>query len=290
MIKTGILSTAYFGFDDFEAGMSLMKAHGYDGFDYQGFGSVPTSPLYKMTEEELFVYLDKIKACAQKNGLIIYQMHGALPCEDFATEEGRQRQLEHFKKGILGAERLGCQKMIIHPWMPGLETNSPSEEEIPLNIRLLKQLAPFARAHGVTICMENVAAPNGTVLSYIESVKKVLDGVDDEYIKSCLDTGHFNAVGKDICSAIQLLGKHLAALHVHDDRYGQDRHLLPFQGEVDWDGFARGLHTIGFDGVISLETQICSGMPSPVREKFELALSKMTRYLADKAEGKGEKI
>jgi sugar phosphate isomerase/epimerase len=267
-----------------------MKAHGYDGFDYQGLGSVATSPLYKMSEEELFSYLDNLKACAQKNGLAIHQLHGPFPCEDFATEEGRQRQLEHFKKGILGAERLGCKKMVIHPWMPGLETNSPSEDEIPLNIRLLKQLAPFARAHGVTVCLENVAAPNGTIMSYIESVKKVLDGVDDEYIKSCLDTGHFNAVGKDIYSAIKLLGGHLAALHVHDDRYGQDRHLWPYQGEVDWDGFTRGLKEISFQGVISLETQVCSGMPQPMREKFEISLAKLARLLADKVEDEGGEV
>ena len=283
MLKTGIQSTAYFAFDDYEGGMSLMKSHGYDCIDYQGFGSVPTSPLYKMTKEELGAYLDTLKACAQKNGLVIHQMHGPFPCEDFATEEGRQKQLQHFKRAILGAERLGCPKMVVHPWMPGLETNSPSEEEIPINIRLLKQLAPFAREHGITVCLENVAAPNGTILSYIESVKKVLDGVDDEYIKACLDTGHFNAVGKDIYCAIKLLGKHLAVLHVHDDRYGQDRHLWPFQGEIDWDGFTQGLKEIQFQGVISLETQVCWGVPQPMREQFEKALSGIAKYLAAKA-------
>ena len=118
-------------------------------------------------------------------------------------------------------------------------------------------------------------------------MKKVLDGVNDEYIKSCLDTGHFNAVGKDIYSAIKLLGDHLSTLHVHDDRHGQDRHLWPYQGEVDWDGFARGLQAIGFNGVISLETQVCSGMPQPMREKFEKSLVQLTRLLADKVEGKG---
>lgn len=285
MIKTGIQSTAYFDFDNLDGGMSLMKLHGYDGFDYQGLSSVPTSPLYKMSETERFSYLDTVKACAQKHGLLIYQLHGPFPCEDFTTEDGRQKQLEHFKTGILGAERLGCKKMVIHPWMPGLETNTPSEDEIPLNIRLLKQLVPFARAHGVTVCLENVAAPKGTILSYIESVKKVLDGVGDEYVKACLDTGHFNAVGKDIYSAIKLLDNHLAALHVHDDRYGQDRHLWPFQGEVDWDGFTRGLKEIGFHGVISLETQVCSEMPQPMREQFERALARLTRYLADRVQG-----
>ena len=284
MLKIGIQSTAYFGFDDFEKGMPVMKSHGYDGFDYQELGSVPRSPLYKMSDEEMKAYLTRVRACAQKNGLEIHQLHGAFPCVDFATEEGCQTQITHFKRSILGAKYLGCPKIVVHPFMPGLLTNTPGEEEIPLNARLFKQLAPFAREHGVTVCIENVAAPQGTAMSYIENVKRVLDEVDDDHIKACLDTGHFDAVGTDIYGAVCLLGKHLAALHVHDSAFGQDRHLLPFQGLLDWDGFARGLKAIGFQGVVSLETQVSDKTPQPMREQMEKSLAGIARYLAKKAD------
>jgi len=283
MLKISIKSDAYFRFDDFEQGMRLMKEHGYDGFDYQELGSVPNSPLYKMSDGEMKAYLTKVKECAKEIGLEICQLHGAFPCVDFSTEEGCQRQIECFKKSILGAKYLGCPKMVVHPFMPGLETNSPSEEEIPLNARLFKQLAPFAREHGVTVCIENVAAPQGTAMSYIENIKKVLLEVNDEYIMACLDTGHFEAVGKDICGAIRLLGEHLAALHVHDSAFGQDRHAYPFQGLVDWKGFTRGLKDIGFKGAISLETQVCSETPQPMLDQMQRSLAGIARYLAEQA-------
>ena len=284
MLKIGLESTAYFGFDDYERGMPLLKSHGYDGFDYQELGSVPNSPLYKMSDEDFKAYLTKVKECAQKNGLEIYQLHGAFPCVDFSTEEGCQKQIECFKKSILGAEILGCPKIVVHPFMPGLETNSPSEEEIELNIRLFKQLAPFAKEHGVVVCIENVAAPRGTIMSYIENIRKVLDGVNDEYIKACLDTGHFEAVGTDIYGAICLLGKDLAALHVHDSAFGQDRHALPFQALVDWDGFTRGLKDVGFKGVISLETMVCTKTPQPMLDQMQRALAGIAAYLAKQAD------
>ena len=104
MLKTGIESDAYFGFDNFEEGMRLMKEHGYDGFDYQELGSVPNSPLYKMSDEDMKEYLTKVKNCAKENSLEIYQLHGAFPCVDFATEEGCQRQIECFKRSIIGAK------------------------------------------------------------------------------------------------------------------------------------------------------------------------------------------
>ncbi|MBQ4053593.1 MAG: sugar phosphate isomerase/epimerase [Clostridia bacterium] len=285
MLKIGIQSDAYFGFDNFEQGMHLMKEHGYDGFDYQELGSVPNSPLYKMPDDEFEAYLTNVKETAQKIGLEIHQLHGAFPCVDFATEEGCQTQIKHFKRSILGAKILGCPKIVVHPFMPGLLTNSPSEEEIPLNARLFKQIAPFAREHGVTVCIENVAAPQGTAMSYIENIKRVLDEVNDEYMKACLDTGHFEAVGTDIYGAICLLGDHLAALHVHDSAFGQDRHTPPFQGLVDWDGFTRGLKDIGFKGVISLETMIGTGTPQPMLDQMQRALAGIAKYLATKADG-----
>ena len=284
MLKIGIRSDAYFGFDNFEDGMRLMKEHGYDGFDYQGLASVPKSPLYKMSDAEMKAYLTKVKESAKANGLEIYQLHGALPCVDFADEEGCQTQIKHFKTSIVGAKYLGCPKVVVHPFMPYLDRGGLIvEKEIALNIRLFKQLAPFAREHGVAVCIENVAVPKEVALSYIENVKRVLDEVDDEYIKACLDTGHFEAVGRDICGAICLLGKHLAALHVHDSAFGQDRHNLPFQGLVDWDGFTRGLKQVGFDGVMSLETQIDGRTPEPMRTQMQKSLAGIARYFAEKA-------
>ena len=164
--------------------------------------------------------------------------------------------------------------------MPGLYLGEKQDDELQLNVRLLKQLAPYARECGVTVCLENMPFPNASHLSYIENVKKVLDEVNDEYVKACLDTGHFNSVGKDIYGAIKLLDGHLATLHVHDDRYGQDRHLIPFQGEIDWDGFVQGLKEIGYKGVMSLETSVGAKMPQPIKGEMEIALAGVAKYFA----------
>lgn len=284
MLRIGIKSDAYFGFDGYERGMSLMKEHGYDGFDYQGLASVPKSPLYKMSDEEMKAYLTKVKDCAKQNGLEIYQLHGAMPCVDFSTEEGCQTQIKHFKTSILGAKYLGCPKVVVHPFMPYVNRGGLDEEkEIALNVRLFKQLAPFAKEHGVTVCIENVAVPNEVALSYLGNIKKVLDAVDSEYIKCCLDVGHFEALGRDVYEDICMLGGGLAALHVHDSAFGQDRHSIPFQGLVDWDGFTRGLKQIGFNGVMSLETQIDGRTPEPMRTQMQIALAGIARYLAAQA-------
>lgn len=286
MLKTGIISDAYYTFDNYEKGMPVMKAHGYDSIDYQGFGSIKNSPLYKMSDGELERYLTDMRECAKANGLGIHQLHGAWPHVDDLTKEGRAQTVEYFKKNIVGAKILACPRVVIHPLMPKLYLGEPydEQEDFEVNGLVLETLAPVARENGVTVCFENMPFPKHTCFSFVKQIKKLLSMIDDEHIKACLDVGHFNSEKGDICEAICLLGDHLSTLHVHDDRYGQDRHLIPFQGETDWDGFIRGLKTISYQGVISLETRVQPQTPQPMREEMEIQLSHIARYLANEIE------
>ena len=286
MLKTGIISDAYFSFDNYRQGIPVMKAHGYDGIDYQGLGSVKNSPLYKMTGEEFKTYLTDLKDCACQNGLVIHQLHGTWPHVDDLTAEGRAQTIEYFKKCILGAKYLGCKRAIVHPFMPYLYLGEPyvEDEDFAINKQMLLSLAPVARDCGVTVCLENMPFPKHSAFSYVKNIKKLLLEINDAHVKACLDVGHFNSEKGDIYEAITLLGDDLAALHIHDDRYGQDRHLIPFQGETNWDGFIRGLRDISYKGVISLETNIQPQTPQPIRERMEIELANIARYLADEIE------
>ena len=128
MIKTGILSTAYFGFDDFSSGMEKIRAHGYDCIDYQEFARFAESPLYKLTDGEFERYLTEVKACAAENGLEIWQLHGVWPTVDDKTAEGRAKTREYQQKAIAGAQILGCKRVIVHPCMPRGWSNGTKEE------------------------------------------------------------------------------------------------------------------------------------------------------------------
>lgn len=286
MLKTGIISDAYFTFDNYEQGIPVMKAHGYDSIDYQGFGSIKNSPLYKMSDEELERYLTNLKDCAKANGLGFHQLHGAWPHVDDRTLEGRKQTIEYFKKNIIGAKILGCPRVVVHPCMPKLGTGLPFDEteDFEVNAYLLESLAPIAKENGVTVCFENMPFPLWSSYSFVKNVKKLLTTIDSDYIKACLDVGHFNVEKGDIYEAICLLGEDLSTLHIHDDRYGQDRHLIPFQGEIDWDGFIKGLRDISYKGVISLETQIQPKTPQPMREQMEIQLAGIAKYFAEALE------
>jgi sugar phosphate isomerase/epimerase len=237
-----------------------------------------------MTGEELKSYLTDLKNCAHENGMVFHQLHGTWPHIDDWTEEGREKTTEYFKKCIVGATYLDCSKVVVHPFMPNLyfgDTSYDSEKDFEINARMLKELAPIARENGVTICFENMPFTQWSPFAYVENIKRLIRQIDDPNVKVCLDVGHFNSEKGDIYRAITLLGDDLATLHVHDDRYGQDRHLIPFQGETDWDGFIKGLREIRYQGVLSLETRIQPKTPQPIRGRLEIELSNIAKYLAE---------
>ena len=171
-MKTGIISDAYYTFDNYQQGMPIMKAHGYDSIDYQGFGSIKNSPLYKMSDGELERYLTDMRECAKANGLGIHQLHGAWPHVDDFTAEGRAKTVEYFKMNILGAKMLGCPRVVIHPLMPKLGLDDPydEEEDFEVNGLVLETLAPVARENGVTVCFENMPFLRQTCFSRIKNI------------------------------------------------------------------------------------------------------------------------
>ena len=284
MVKIGNVSTAYFGLEDYQQGMPLMKEHGYNGFDFQEFMSM-NSPLYALSDEDFVFELNKIRKAAEENGLDIYQLHSIWPTAGDETEEGRQKSLWYYRRSILGAKHLGCKRVVVHPWMIHGWSNGTREEFFEYNVRLMKELMPTARECDVYVCLENMPFRKGQPFSTTEELIAVIKAVNDEYARVCLDTGHLNVAEEDPFACICALGDYMQAMHVHDNYAWVDMHLFPYQGAFDWDGFVRGLQEIRFDGCISLETAVKKQVPEAAKEPMQKALAEIAKSLARQVEG-----
>ena len=69
----------------------------------------------------------------------------------------------------------------------------------------------------------------------------------------CWDVGHANISGYKQSEQLNVLKGKLDVLHIHDNDGVKDKHLLPFDGSVDWDDVASGLNGCDFDGIIDVE-------------------------------------
>lgn len=281
MLRIGIASSAYFTYQNDEvAGLQKAKLHGFDCLDYQDFSSSGAA-LMNVDLAEFKRYLSWLKAEADQVGIAFHQAHGLWWMDEKDLEE-RKQNVELYKKQILGCALLGCPNLVIHPCCPGgwnwFEMDD-RQAAIEGNLAVLQEILPYAKENGVTICLENL--PFATYsLANTPDVKELVRLANDAYVKVCLDTGHACCRQENIYEAIRLLGDDLACLHVHDDKKRQDNHLIPFLGEVDWDGFIKGLREIRFQGVINLETAIPAKMPQPMRETMQRTLAQIAQYMA----------
>ena len=280
MIKTGIVSNAYFNLYDYESGLKTAKKHGYDCIDYQEMIS-PGSPLYKMSGAELSAFCKDLRKAAESAGIKIWQIHSVWPHDD-TTKESRKEVLKRHETVVKAAGMLGSKYAVLHPAMPyGWGEEKSIKDAFDITAERFIRLLPIAKDLNVTLCVENMPFKKGHSVSSIEEIKNLVKTINQPNMKACFDTGHCNVTCENHYEAIRLLGNDLACLHVHDDIYKQDRHLIPFQGEVDWEGFKQGLQEIEFKGCLSLETCVSRKTPEPMKSQMQLALSNIARHLAN---------
>lgn len=282
MLKIGIESTAYCEYadciNDFKAGMQKLKEDGYDCVDYQSLAG-PGHFFHVAEEAEALAVARKVAEEAKEVGVEIYQAHGLWPTDD-TTEEKRLANIQAYIREIKVCAAMGCKRLIVHPCMPG-GWGASTEDMFDLNIRMVKELLPYLHEYDVILCVENMPFRNNKGTS-VETIREIIDTINDPYCKACLDTGHANLFKNDIYTDVKIFGKDLECLHVHDNGGGwEDRHYIPYQGNIDWEGFFKALSEVGYKGCFSFETVINKNMPEPYREQFRKALAGLARHMAN---------
>ena len=285
-MKTGIVFSLYGGVKKRwgEEGYKRLKEAGFSCLDFNMIST--ETELYTLPFEEVKEVLAKEKKLMDAAGIEIWQMHGSWrwPCKDY-TKEDRQERMEKCKRSIEVAAFFCCKYWVIHPIMPFYVDDIDTADEIKTwdyNIEFMTELLSFAKCYNVTVCLENMPFKNFS-LSKPRDILRLVKTINDTNFKICLDTGHIAAcdAGLSIYDEIKSLGDEIMVLHVHDDRYCKDAHLLPFMGNIDWQGFTKALKEIGFKGVLSLETAPPMALKDEVFEKMYCVYAGCAKQLAD---------
>ena len=281
-LNIGITNTSY-GVYGFEGAIERIGSQGYDHIDYQGFVDIETDffnlPIDAFTEELL-----RHKALISSHGMTVSQAHAPWRTPKDNDPKERIRWLAAMKKAIYGTSVLGAHRFIVHPLMPYFDTAEGAEEVWQMNEAFIAELADYAKSYGVNVCVENLPFPVYPLAS-VEAVCELVDKLDRDNLKVCLDTGHASIFfGSDIAPAVRYIGKRLEAVHIHDNMGKEDEHLIPGDGIIDWDSFAAALKEIGFGKVASLETSPKhTKHPKEEWEAREIALVKIIEDIATKA-------
>lgn len=223
-------------------------------FDY---AVVPGAPLYEDGWEQ---YAYDIGNTAARLGLDFVQAH----CTDSAYEPGeeRERRMAMLRRQLMICKMLGIPGTVIH----GIYKWEGAREDFMVkNTAMYKELLTTAEQTDVMIYSENTCSANNPYYYIFEGAdcNELCERVDHPLFGFCWDVGHANIQKVDMYKELQVLGKNLKAVHIHDNYASYDRHLQPYVGELCWDAVLKGLVDNGFAGPFTLEA-----FSAPITNKF----------------------
>ncbi len=178
----------------------------------------------------------------KENGIICESLHAPYSNindmwgEDEAAAESI---LNRLKDSVDKCERHGIPVSVVH-----VSSGRPMPEITGCGIRRYEELFDYAKKKGVTIALEN--------LRYPENLAYFMDNYTEPGF--CWDNGHENCYSLKV-KFMELYGDRLSAMHIHDNRCGNDTddHLLPFDGNIDFEYVAKALADSNYKGALMLE-------------------------------------
>ena len=215
------------------------------------FGGIPhekLAVLYKENGiENTFISseepdFDKVMDIYIRNGITVETLHAPFDGINAmwgSDKEKGDRMLARLFDSVDKCAKYGIPATIIH-----VSSGRPMPEITEDGIKRYTELFAYAKEKGVKVALEN--------LRYTENLKYFLDRYEEPGF--CWDTGHENCY-TDGVNHMELFGKRLIALHIHDNRGEKDcdDHLLPFDGKIDFEKAAKYIAESGYKGTVMLE-------------------------------------
>jgi sugar phosphate isomerase/epimerase len=152
---------------------------------------------------------------------------GAPPVNIASSDRaGRVDAMDEVKRALEIAEQIPFRFLVQHL---GTTNESFDEKKFEAAMTSIEHLRAFAKPLGVRILLENT--PNE--LSTPERLVEMIQGAHFDDVGVCFDFGHAHMMSS-VSEAFEIVRKHVASTHVHDNGKDKDAHLWPGQGTIDW--------------------------------------------------------
>jgi len=213
------------------------------------------------------------------HGLQLHSLHAPLyPDTDWGRSGGqpvsityterahRIDSMDEIKRAIDVAERMPFRYLILHM---GVQHEEYDLRKFDAAFTSIEHLKIFAKERGAQVLLENI--PNE--LSTPERLLSFIHYTRMEDTKICFDVGHAHMLGS-ATDAFEALKDRIASTHVHDNGKEKDDHLLPFEGNIEWEELVRGFRSV--DGQFPILFEVRNeGPEKPVLPRLREVMEKM---------------
>ena len=138
----------------------------------------------------------------------------------------RQEAVDEIKRALDLVDFVPFQYCIQHVARP---RDMPDPRRWDAAFSSLELLSLFAKQRGVTLALENTPGEMATPAN----LKNFLDTTRLTNVKLCFDTGHAH-IQSGGAAALETIKDIVVTTHIHDNLGERDDHLLPFEGNIDW--------------------------------------------------------
>jgi len=212
------------------------------GFGVMSLGARPEHSEYHTAEGR-----SRIRRLAGGNGLRIDSVHAPFPEGDrlcSLDEAERVESLRWCRIALEAAQDLAVGIVVIH--LNASPDAALQEAMVDQGLKSMAALSACAARRGVRVAVENSWGE-----PYAMMLDRVLTEFDQEPVGFCYDSGHEN-ISRAGFRDLEKYGHRLLTLHLHDNR-GEDTHVLPYEGDIDWPCLMGMLHGLNYSGNLLLE-------------------------------------
>ena len=191
---------------------------------------------------------------------------------DYTSENefNRLAGVELIRNRVDMACALGASEIVLHMQLPyvSFEESADFRNRYYRQVcKSLDELQEECKAKGVRICIENLLGTPDEHQHY--QFDMLFDRYDADFLGFCFDTGHafITSEGKDMLELARRYKDRMFAIHMSDNlgimskecwkddiaMTKCDLHRIPFNGDFDWNGFAKVLADSVYDLPVVLE-------------------------------------
>ena len=180
---------------------------------------------------------------------------------------GNDAFVEDTIRCIEACDLLGIPNLVVHS---GYSKGLSKAETFAQNRDFFLKLLQVAGQYNINILVENFNKMCVEGIYWMDNATDLLafiEYVDHPLLHALWDAGHGNLQDMPQHEELMILGRHVYGLHIHDNEGWEDKHQMPYTGNLNFDSLLYGLQKIGYQGYYTFETGVI--LPEFRRRAFE---------------------
>jgi len=248
-MKLSVSTAVYYRYSLIES-IKRIAELGYNAVEI--WGGRPHAYPDDMTDSKI----DKIKKCIREYDL---EISGLIPAQfryptnlSIEDENIREASISYINQAIDVADRLGIRYISVCPGFTLFGQN----RELGFNLfkgSLYKILEHAAEFNNFEILIEPAHKFETNIIIFIEDSLRLLEEMNESSLGLVLDTGHLNVNKESFSDAVRLLGSYIKHIHIDDNHGYNDDHLIPGEGNINFQKVILDLKKINYKGFLTVE-------------------------------------